>query len=181
MSSLAVSPRRAIRRSHVIALGALVLLTISAGCNHAPAPTPPDQPSAQPAPRPDDGSQRLPTATIRLGDRPLVVEVARTEAERQTGMMHRKKLGPDEAMLFVFQRAENLSFWMKNTLVDLDLAYITAEGRIDQVEHLKAQDLTSVDSREPVLYALELPAGWLKAHGFGVGTMVTVPPEVNGK
>lgn len=122
--------------------------------------------------------QSLPTATIRIGGEPLEVEVADSETERRIGMMHRRQLGPDEAMLFVFPKARRLGFWMKNTYVDLDLAYIRADGTIAQVERLKAHDESTVPSRERVRFALEVPAGWLADHGVGPGTKVTIPPKV---
>ncbi len=122
--------------------------------------------------------QSLPMATIEVGGRPLEVEVADSRAERQIGMMHRHELGPDEAMLFVFPQVRRLWFWMKNTHVDLDLAYIRADGTIAQVERLRAHDLTSVPSREPVRFALEVPAGWFEAHDVGPETKVKIPPEI---
>ncbi len=68
---------------------------------------------------------------------------------------------------------------MKNTLVDLDLAYIAGDGRVTQVETMKALDETTIPSREPVRFALEAPAGWLAAHGVGPGTHVDIPPEAD--
>jgi uncharacterized protein len=153
-----------------VAVLALAALLSAAGCNPPAAPAPP-------AAAPGEQPQHLPTVTIHIGDRPLVVEVANTEDQRRTGMMHRAKLGPDEAMLFVFPRVNNLSFWMKNTLVDLDLAYITAEGRVAQTDTMKALDESPIPSRDPVRFALEVPAGWLAAHGVTVGTQVRIPPE----
>jgi hypothetical protein len=125
---------------------------------------------------PEGQPQRLPTAAIRVGDLPLTVEVANDYRERERGMMFRRRLGPDEAMLFVFPLDLRLGFWMKNCYVDLDLAYIRADGTIAQVEHLEAHNEAPVPSHEPVRFVLELPAGWLKAHGVGVGTKVTIPP-----
>ena len=147
-------------------LAALALLGAVGGCERSPAPSHKDQP------------QRLETAAIRIAGIPLRVEVANTEETRRKGMMFRPRLGPDEAMLFVFDRNANLSFWMKNTDVDLDLAYIRSDGLITQVEHMKAHDLEPVFSREPVRFALEAPAGWLEAHGVGVEARVEIPPDV---
>lgn len=152
----------------MILLGILCAIT---GCEKSPAPAPP--------PGEPDRPQHLATATIRIGDVPLVVEVARTEAERRKGMMFRRRLAPDEAMLFVFPHAANLAFWMKNTPVDLDLAYIRADGTILQTESMKAYSAAPAYSREPARWALEVPAGWLKAHGAGVGTKVSVPSAVS--
>jgi len=150
---------------------ALVLLV--AGCRDA-AP-----PQAGPV-APDDSNrpQRLPTATVRVGDVPLVVEVAATEAQRQRGMMFRPSLAPGEAMLFVFLQEDNLAFWMKDTLVDLDLAYVGADGTIVQIERMTARNTDGVFGRAPAQYVLEVPAGWFEAHGVRVGTKVTIPPTV---
>jgi hypothetical protein len=144
----------------------LALLGTVWGCERSPAPSNKDQP------------QHLATAAIRVAGIPLRVEVANTEETRRKGMMFRPRLGPDEAMLFVFDRDDNLSFWMKNTDVDMDLAYIRSDGLITQVEHMKAHDLEPVYSREPVRFALEAPAGWLEAHGVGVEARVEIPPDV---
>lgn len=152
-------------------LGALALIALLAGCNRAPPPAPPAPAADQP--------QRLPTAAIRIGGLTLVVEVAGEPAQQQKGMMFRTRLAPDEAMLFVFPREENLAFWMKNTYVDLDIAYIRADGVVLQIERLKAHDLTTVYSREPARFALEVPAGWFAAHGIAAGAGVVIPPEVN--
>jgi len=148
---------------------ALAVAVAMLGCDgEAPAPPPsPDRP------------QRLPTATIRVGRASLVVEIADDDAERQKGMMFRERLADDEAMLFVFLREANVAFHMKNTPVDLDLAYIADDGTITQVERMKAHVLDHVYSREPVRFALEVPAGWFERHGIGVGTNVAIPADVS--
>jgi len=148
-----------------------IALFVSLGCDGAsPPPTPqvagPDQP------------QRLPTAAIKVGTVPLVVEVAREKEQQAKGMMFRLSLGPDEAMLFVFDGDTNLGFWMKNTYVDLDLAYIRSDGAVLQIERMKAFNPEAVFSREPARFALEVPAGWFAAHGIEVGAKVEIPADV---
>ncbi len=152
------------------ALAALVLVAAATvGCEREEPPAPP--PAAE-------APQRLPTTTIRVGDVPLVVEVADTEAERQTGMMFRRRLGPDEAMLFIFPGEANRAFHMTNCYVDLDLAYIAADGTILEIVRLHAHARELVHSREPARFALETPAGWLADHGIAEGDRVTIPPEI---
>jgi len=146
------------------------MAALSAGCDKGgPPPTQTNE---------AEQAQRLPTATLRVGDVPLRVEVADSEAERQKGMMFRPRLGPDEAMLFVFPSDANIAFWMKDSYADLDLAFIRSDGSIVQTERMRAYDEELVFSREPVRFALEVPAGWLEAHGIAVGTKVTVPQDV---
>jgi len=93
-------------------------------------------------------------------------------------MMFRERLAPDEAMLFVYPRERDLAFWMKNTLVDLDLAYISADGRLFQIEHMYAHNLEGVRGREPAQFVLEVPAGWFARHAVAEGTKVDIPREV---
>ena len=162
---------RARRGSGGVSCAAAVLLLLAAlGCDRG-AP-PPAETNA------DARAQKLETATIRVGDLPLRVEVADSEAERQKGMMFRPRLGPDEAMLFVFVSDANVAFWMKDSYADLDLAFIRSDGSIVQTERMRAYNEELVFSREPVRFALEVPAGWLEAHGIGVGTKVMIPEDV---
>ena len=157
------------RPAVLVLLGALAAIACGCKGEESPAPPPP-APAALP--------QRLTTATIRVGEIPLVVEVAKEHATRQKGMMFRANLAPDEAMLFIFDRDSNLAFWMKNTPVDLDLAYIRSDGSITQTERMKANVVEPVYSREPVRFALEVPPGWLQKHGVDVGMKVIIPADV---
>ena len=61
---------------------------------------------------------------------------------------------------------------------DLDLAFIRSDGSIVQTERMRAYDEEPVFSREPVRFALEVPAGWLEAHGIAIGTKVAIPEDV---
>ena len=166
---LAASRRRACSSPAAPAVFAALVLLAALGCDRSAAP---------PATVGPDPPQRLATATIRVGSVPLVVEVARTREEQQKGMMFRKGLRPDEAMLFIADRDTNLAFWMKNTYVDLDLAYIRSDGTIVQIERMTALNAEMVFAREPARFTLEAPAGWFAAHGVTVGTKVEIPPEV---
>ena len=153
-----------------ISTGALagLALALAGGCGEG----------GTPAPTEDRRAQKLPTAAIRVGDVALVVEVADENAERALGLMFRERLGPDEAMLFVFPRPDNLAFYAKDCSEDLDLAYLRADGTVAQVERMQAYNEEPLFSREPVQFALEAPAGWFERHGLQPGTQVTIPPEV---
>jgi uncharacterized membrane protein (UPF0127 family) len=96
-------------------------------------------------------------------------EIARTDDERSRGLMHRKKLPDGEGMLFVFERDQILSFWMKNTLIPLSIAYISSDGRILEIHDMIPGDLSPVRSGRSARYALEVPQGWFGRAGTSVG------------
>lgn len=109
---------------------------------------------------------------IRVAGQRIMVEIAQTEAERQRGLMHRESLPPDQGMLFVYPEERPLGFWMKNTLIPLDIAYIDREGRIVDIQHMEPLDERTYPSRRPAMYALEMNQGWFEAHGVEVGDRV---------
>ena len=86
--------------------------------------------------------------------------------------MYREKLADGEGMLFVFDRDEILSFWMKNTLIPLSIAFISYDGKIIDIKDMEPQSLEPVRSSRSVRYALEVPQGWFSRAGFGAGDMV---------
>lgn len=103
----------------------------------------------------------------------VTVELARTEPERRLGLMHRKHLDADAGMLFLFEAPQQLSFWMRNTYVPLDMIFITdALVVLGVVEN--AEPLTESPRQVPghSQYVLEVNAGYSRAHGIGAGTMV---------
>jgi len=100
---------------------------------------------------------------------PIITEIASTPAQREQGLMYRKKINDGEAMLFVFERDEMLAFWMKNTLVPLSIAYISHDGRILEIYDMEPGNLNPVRSSRSVRYALEVPQGWFGRAGIGIG------------
>ncbi|MDR0503099.1 MAG: DUF192 domain-containing protein [Treponema sp.] len=102
-------------------------------------------------------------------------EIAVTQEERSRGLMFRKKLPDGEGMLFIFDRDEVLSFWMKNTLIPLSIAYITSDGIIIDIKDMRPGDLNSVSSSRSVRYALEVPQGWFSRAGVKTGSIVKIP------
>ena len=105
----------------------------------------------------------------------ITVEIARTEQERTQGLMYRKKLPDGEGMIFIFERDEQLSFWMKNTLIPLSIAFIASDGRITEIKDMQPLDLNSVKSSRSVRYALETPQGWFTRAGVKAGDVVEIP------
>jgi uncharacterized membrane protein (UPF0127 family) len=101
-------------------------------------------------------------------------EIAVTDAQREQGLMYRKTLKDGEGMLFVFQSDQILSFWMKNTLVPLSIAYIAYDGRILEIYDMQPGSLDPVRSSRSVRYALEVPQGWFGRAGLGVGDRLEI-------
>lgn len=95
-------------------------------------------------------------------------------AERQEGMMF---LGPEDvtpktAMVFVFPKAAPQRFWMSNTLVPLDIVYISEAGKVVSISRGKPKDETGLPSAAPARYVLEVPAGRAASYGLAPGTKV---------
>jgi uncharacterized membrane protein (UPF0127 family) len=104
----------------------------------------------------------------------ITVEIARTEEERSKGLMYREQLLDGEGMIFVFDYDQPVSFWMKNTLIPLSIAFITADGRILEIKDMYPLNLDSVHSSRPIRYALETPQGWFNRVGIIAGDMVNL-------
>jgi uncharacterized membrane protein (UPF0127 family) len=114
----------------------------------------------------------LPTVTLTIKGQKVTAEVAAKPDERSTGLMHRFSLRPDSGMLFVFERAEPLGFWMKNTYIPLSIAFIDADGIILNIEDMAPQTENTHWSRGPSLYALEMRKGWFAEKGIRPGDKV---------
>ena len=103
------------------------------------------------------------------------VEIADDEAEQRRGLMERTELAENAGMLFVFDREAPRSFWMRNTLIPLSIAYIAADGRIVDIQDMQPLDETSHPSAEPAQYALEVNQGFFAERGIEVGDVVEIP------
>ena len=87
------------------------------------------------------------------------VEVARTEAQREHGLMGRKDLGPRDGMIFVFDRDDHLSFWMKDTPTPLSIAFLSKEGKVLEIDDMQPFSESIIRSRFSARYALEMRQG----------------------
>jgi uncharacterized protein len=105
------------------------------------------------------------------------VEVADDLAEQAKGLMDRTTLGENKGMLFVYPEERELSFWMKNTLIPLSIAFIDSERRIIDIQDMKPLDdePPSYVSAEPAQYALEVNQGFFEERGVRVGDRVELP------
>ncbi|MFO7588767.1 MAG: DUF192 domain-containing protein [Gemmatimonadota bacterium] len=165
-------------------VGPALLLAVAtlaaAGCGPAaggdgagggePAGSPPAvQESVAARPQPGPGGRILRTVEVRVGGVPVTVEIADTPALRERGLMHRDSLPANHGMLFVYPDEEVRSFWMRNTRIPLDIAFLDRNGAILNVERMEPQTDENTFSAAPAMYALELPAGWFEAHDVGAG------------
>ena len=107
------------------------------------------------------------------GEHHFTVEIADTPAEQQKGLMFRQELGPDAGMLFDFHESRQVSFWMQNTLIPLDMLFIRTDGSIANI-HVNAHPLdpTSIPSDGPVEFVLEIPGGRSVELGIKAGDTV---------
>lgn len=117
----------------------------------------------------------VPTISIAtpLGEATVVVEVASTRAQIERGLMHRHHLPRDAGMFFCMEETRVWTFWMRNTLIPLDIIFITRDFTVAGVVHA-AQPLTDTlrSVRQPSAYVLEVNAGWAAAHQIIEGAPV---------
>jgi uncharacterized membrane protein (UPF0127 family) len=147
-----------------MAFVALVALSLTAlpGCKNSGAP------------RPAAGLTDAAAASVVIetdqGQHTFTVELARTEEQRERGLMFRKYLGADAGMLFLFEHSAPQTFWMKNTFIPLDMIFISTDRQIvGIVANAEPQTLTGRGVREPSQYVLEINGGRAAELGIRVG------------
>ncbi len=121
------------------------------------------------------GDEHLAVHTA-IGDFGFTVEIADDPDSRSDGLMYREELAPDEGMLFDFGTEQPVAFWMKNTLIPLDMIFIAADGTVRNV-HFNAvpHDLTPIPSEGSVRFVLEVVGGRAEEMGVSPGDTVTSP------
>jgi uncharacterized membrane protein (UPF0127 family) len=125
----------------------------------APAQNAPIEKAAQ-DPRAQTGLRKVPlTINSKNGVHHFTVEVAATEEQQERGLMFRKSLDGDRGMIFPYDPPQEVAFWMKNTLIPLDIVYIRKDGTIVRITHAEAMDLTPLPSGEPIAAVLEIRSG----------------------
>lgn len=119
--------------------------------------------------------QTLEIAT-KSGVQVFSVEMATTEEEKRTGLMYRKELPDGRGMLFDFSPEQEISMWMKNTFIPLDMIFIRADGSILRIaENTVPQSTKIIPSRGPAKGVLEVIAGTAKKYGIAPGDRVAHP------
>jgi uncharacterized membrane protein (UPF0127 family) len=122
-------------------------------------------------------SEKLPVKNIEVERDGQIIAVVKAEIavspeERSKGLMYRKSLKDGNGMLFIFDKDEVMSFWMKNTYVPLSIAFIAGNGKIIDIKDMYPLDTNSVFSSRSVRYALETPQGWFSRAGVKEGDSI---------
>jgi hypothetical protein len=113
------------------------------------------------------------TIRSKNGVHRFTVEVAATPQQQETGLMFRTSVGADRGMIFPYDPPQEVAFWMKNTLIPLDIVFIGVGGKIVRITNAQAMDLTPLPSGAPVTGVLEIAAGRAKQLGIREGDKVS--------
>jgi uncharacterized membrane protein (UPF0127 family) len=127
------------------------------------------EPASVSTPRPPVGH-----AWVIVGADTIVAEVAATPQERSEGLMYRDEVPDGTGMLFVFPDNQIRSFWMANTYVPLDIAYLDPSFRVVDIQQMEPLVTDSYVSRAPAMYGLEVRQRWFSENGIGVGAQAEI-------
>lgn len=162
-----------------------------------PLPGAPVEPKPEPQPQPAVSNQTskgsndarlhqladLKTVKVTFGRHTFKAWVMDNDSKRAEGMMFltKSEVPANHGMLFVFPDEAERSFWMRNTLIDLDIAYMRKDGTVVSVSTMKALDETGIPSKRPAMYALEVLGGTFKRLGIQAGAKATIDPPVKAQ
>ena len=125
------------------------------------------------------GPQKLPQIRLNAGIHNINAELASTPEQREIGLMFRPVMDANDGMLFVFERAGQQCFWMKNTLIPLSAAFVADDGTVVNIEAMKPQTLDGHCSTQPVRFVLEMNDGWFAKRGIKPGSKLRGAPFSN--
>lgn len=110
---------------------------------------------------------------IKIGDRTVQMQIAALPGEQQKGLMFRTTMGEDEGMIFVFAGPQQQGFWMRNTVLPLDIGYIDPTGELKEIYPMYPHDERPVASRSRnIQFCLEMNQGWFARNGVKPGVML---------
>ncbi len=156
-----------------------------AGCQQTveQAPPPPATPPAQ-TQSPPSAAQSLPSVALHIDNATLQTEIAATEAQRERGLMFRTNLGDNDGMIFLMGTPARATFWMKNTLIPLSVAFVDKNGVILEIHDMTPGDPSVPDNQLPitrsdsdqVAFALETNLHWFALNEIKPGDKINPPP-----
>lgn len=117
----------------------------------------------------DSAQLALPRVDLTAGMHRIDAQVAQSPQQRQTGLMYRHEMAPQEGMLFVFDQPATQCFWMKNTPLALTAAFVADDGTIVNLADMQPLSTESHCSTRPVRYVLEMNQGWFAKKGLKAG------------
>jgi len=145
------------QKNHILILLLTVLPLLWAGCDF----------------KREEVAPRSALHTFHIANQPIQAELALTISERQAGLKHRTELPQDQGMLFIFENPQKVSFWMRNTHIPLDIAYLTGDGIIREIHQMYPNVTVGVDSsRDDIVMALEMNEGWFASKGILPGDRI---------
>ena len=113
-------------------------------------------------------------AWVIFGADTVRAEVARTVEQRRQGLSNRDHLAAGSGMIFVFDTEEVRSFWMQDTFIPLDIAYLDANARIIDIQQMEPETTRMHTSSGPAMFALEVPQGWFAEMQIAVGAQAQI-------
>ena len=158
----------------------------------APTPTEPSKPAASPSESAEGNPNRsfqlkdLDKVTVTLGGKPIELWIMDTSAKQAEGMMFLtdKEVRDDQGMIFAFAKPEtNLKngFYMKNTILPLDIVFISPQKKVINIQKGKPHDETNLPSAAVYQYVIELKQGQAQALGLKPGSSIPIPASVKGE
>lgn len=117
-----------------------------------------------------------PVVNLSAGTHLIRARVARTDEEREHGLMHRTQLPENEGMLFVYDEPSELCFWMKNTPLPLSIAFLAEDGTVINLDEMAPQSRDPHCAAQPVRFVLEMNRGWFAARGIREGDRIEGEP-----
>jgi hypothetical protein len=114
------------------------------------------------------------SAWVVFGSDTVTAEVSDTDAERERGLMFRERIEEGEGMLFVWVDEDIRSFWMRNTYIPLDVAFLDRSSVVLNIRQMEPETEDLHYSEGPAMFALEVPRGWLALKGIGPGNRAEI-------
>jgi len=138
---------------------------------------------------PTDSVAPMAKVTLHVGKASLTTEIAASGAQQERGLMYVTKMPDNDGMIFLLPKVTTATFWMKNTLIPLSVAFIDKNGVILEIHDMKPGDPTVRDSQLPrtrsesdqVAYALETNLHWFTLNGIKPGDKIDPAPSTLGK